>query len=209
MAEGMNLNEGSAHIRLNEAVAEAGAGNLKRAADGALAALALSRSVNVMLRAARVLVDAGEEGKVGGLMSEASKRAPSDTFVHFAGLPSVRAMIEMNHGRAEKAIELMDPAKPYDRTRPGIRRVRGLAYLLARRGPEAVQELRAVLDLRTSDPTNPIFSILHVDLARAHALSGDPAASRQSYQDFLALWSEADPDLPLLKKTRDEYARLR
>jgi eukaryotic-like serine/threonine-protein kinase len=209
IAEGLNLNETSAQIRVNEAFVEAGVGNLKRAADGALSALARSRSVLVMLRAAGVLAEAGEEGKAQGLVSEAAKRAPSDTLVHSIGLPRVRAMIEMNHGRGEKAIELLKAAMPYDRARPGPRRVRGLAYLLARRGPEAVQELRAALDLRTIEPTSPIFSFLSVDLARAHALSGDTAESRRLYEDFLALWNEADPDLPLLKKVRDEYARLR
>jgi len=209
MAEGLKLNEASAHIRIAEAVTEAGVGNMERAAEGAVAALARSRSGDIMQRAARVLAYAGEDGEVQSLVSEVTKRAPSDTFVHSVWLPTLRAVIEMNHGRGEKAIELMDAATPYDRANTGIRRVRGLAYLLARRGQEAVQELRAALDLRALDPTSPIFSLLHLDLARAYALSGDTSASRKSYQDFLALWNEADPDLPLLKAARDEYARLR
>ncbi len=208
MAEGLQLNETSAHIRMTEAVAEAGVGNLDRAAEGAAAALAQSRSGIIMQRAARILALAGETGKVEGMISEVTKRSPSDTFVHSVWLPTVRATIEMSHGRGEKAIELLNAATPYDRAFAPIRRVRGLAYLLARRGPEAVREFRAVLDLRALDPTSPIFSILHLDLARAYALSGDTAASRKSYQDFLALWNEADPDHPLLKQARDEYARL-
>ena len=71
-----------------------------------------------------------------------------------------------------------------------------------------MQEFQEILELRSVDPTGPVFSILRLDLARAHALAGDTAASRQAYQDFLALWNEADPDLPLLKQARDEYARL-
>jgi tetratricopeptide (TPR) repeat protein len=209
MAEGQNLNELAAHLRLTEAVAEAGAGNLKRAAAGVAEALTLSRSANVLLRAARLLAETGDEGKAQGLASEAAKRAPNDRFVQSVMLPSVRATIEMSHGRGDKAIELMSAAAPYDRTRPGPRRARGLSYLVARRGPEAVQEIQAILDLRHLEPTNPIFSILHLDLARAYALSGDTARSRQSYQDFLALWKDADPDLPVLKQARDEYARLR
>jgi eukaryotic-like serine/threonine-protein kinase len=209
MAEAQNLNEFAMHIRLIEAIAEAGVGNLKRAADGVVEALTHARSAIVLLRAARLLAETGEEGKAQGLASEAAKRAPNDRYVQSAMLPSVRATIEMNHGRGEKAIELMSAAAPYDRTLPGVRRVRGLAYLVARRGPDAVQELRAILDLRWVDPTSPIFSILHLDLARAYALSGDTANSRQSYQDFLALWKDADPDLLVLKQARDEYARLR
>jgi tetratricopeptide (TPR) repeat protein len=208
MAEGQNLNEFSAHIRLTEAVAEAAVGNLKRAADDVTAALDRSRSLPVLMRAARVLAEVGEEGKAQELVREATKGAPSVPQVDSLMLPPVLAMIEMNHGRGAKAVELMNAATTYDRTRPGIRRVRGLSYLAARRGPEAVQELRAALDLRWLNPTDPIFSFLHLDLARAYALIGDTAQSRKSYQDFLALWNEADPDLPLLKQARDEYARL-
>ena len=209
MAEGQNLNESSAQFMISEAFAEAWVGNSKRAVDGALAALARSRSRSVMQRAARVLAEVGQEGQVQTLVSEVTKRDPSDSFVRSLWLPTVRASIEINHGRAEKALELMNAAAPYDRARPAIRHVRGQAYLLARRGPEAVRELQAALDLRALDPTNPIFSILQLDLARAHALSGDTAGSRQSYQDFLALWTGADLDLPLLKKARDEYDRLK
>jgi tetratricopeptide (TPR) repeat protein len=209
MSDGLNLSEFSAHTKLTQAMGEAVAGNLKRAADDVTAAVARSRSATLLLRAARVLAEAGEEGKALELASEAEKRAPSDPQVQSLMLPAFRALIEMKHGRGDKAIELMNAATPFDRTRPGIRRTRGLSYLAARRGPEAVQELRATLDLRWLNPTDPIFSILHLDLARAYALSGDTASSRQLYQDFLALWSEADPDLPLLKQARDEYARLR
>jgi len=209
MAEAMKLDERSAHLRLTEATAEAWAGNPKRAAEGAQAALALSRSPFVLLRAARLLAEAGEEREAQELMSEAAKRAPDDRVIQSVALPSVRATFEMNHGRGDKAIELMSAGTPYDRTFPGPRRVRGLAYLAARRVPEAVQEIRETLELRRLDPPDPIFSILRLDLARAYAQSGDTAASRQAYQDFLALWKDADPDLPLLKKARDEYARLR
>ena len=209
MAEAQHLNEFSAHVRLTEAFAEALVGNLNRAADGVAEALTRSRSAGVLLRSARLLAEAGEVGKAQALASEAAKRAPNDRFIQSVMLPSARATIEMKHGRGDKAIELMSAATPYDRTRPGPRRVRGLSYLMARRGPDAVQEIRAILDLRFFDPTSPIFSILHLDLARAHALSGDTARSRQSYQDFLALMKDADPDLPVLKQARDEYARLR
>ena len=209
LAEERKLNEYAAHTRLTEAVAEAWVGNLKRATDGVPEALTRSRSAAVLLRSARLMADAGEVGRAQGLMSEAAKSAPNDRFVQSVLLPTVRASIEIRQGGGDKAIELMSAAAAYDRTRPGIRRTRGLAYLVARRGPEAAREFLAILDLRWFEPTNPVFSILHLDLARAYALSGDTAKSRQSYQDFLALWKDADPDLPVLKQARDEYARLR
>jgi predicted Zn-dependent protease len=193
----------------SEAIAEFRIGNRQRALDGIRAALARSRSDFVLQRAAHILAEAGDEARARDLMMEVTKESPTDTMVHSVFVPMVKALIEMNRGRGEEAIALMNAAMPYDRALPGSRRIRALAYLRARRGPDAVQEIRAILDLRSLEPTNPIYSVLRVELARAYALSGDTAKSRQSYQDFLALWSDADPDLPLLQKARDEYARLR
>jgi predicted Zn-dependent protease len=193
---------------LNEALAEAWYGNPQRCAEAIEAALALSNSLQVQQRSARMLAELGKEDEARALMSEVVKRAPTDTFVQTMGPPLVAATIELHHGRADRAIELMEKAKPYDRARPVPRRLRVVAYLQAGRAQDAVRETKEVLELRHVDPTGPIFSVLRVDLARAYALAGDTAASRQAYQDFLALWSEADPDVPLLKQAREEYARL-
>jgi tetratricopeptide (TPR) repeat protein len=209
MAEARDLKEASANMMASEAIAEFRIGNRQRALDGIRAALARSRSDFVLQRAAHILAEAGDEARARDLMMEVTKESPTDTMVHSVFVPMVKALIEMNRGRGEEAIALMNAAMPYDRALPGSRRIRALAYLRARRGPDAVQEIRAILDLRSLEPTNPIYSVLRVELARAYALSGDTAKSRQSYQDFLALWSDADPDLPLLQKARDEYARLR
>ena len=209
MAEAQNLKEVSGNMMMTEAMTELRIGKPERAVAGVRAALALSRGIFILQRAAHALAEAGEEGTARDLVSEATRQFPGDTFIRFVFRPTVEALMEMNHGRAEEAITLMRAAAPYDRGFPGPRRVRALAYLRARRGPEAVQEIREILELRRIEPTNPIFSVLQVELARAYALSGDVAASRQAYQDFFALWSEADPDLPLLEKAREEYARLR
>jgi predicted Zn-dependent protease len=208
LAEKMQLTESAAHMWLNEALAEAWYGNPQRCAEAIEAALALSNSLQVQQRSARMLAELGKEDEARALMSEVVKRAPTDTFVQTMGPPLVAATIELHHGRADRAIELMEKAKPYDRARPVPRRLRVVAYLQAGRAQDAVRETKEVLELRHVDPTGPIFSVLRVDLARAYALAGDTAASRQAYQDFLALWSEADPDVPLLKQAREEYARL-
>jgi predicted Zn-dependent protease len=208
LAEGMGLAEYSAHMRLTEAVTEAWYGNPQRAAEAAEAALSISRSLTVEQRAARILAETGKEDSALALASESAKRVPTDTFTQSVLLPVLRAVIELRHGNAERAIELMETARPYDGARPGIRRVLGQAYLQAGRARDAVQEFTEILELRPIDPTNPVFSVVRLDLARAYAHAGDTTASRRAYQDFLALWSEADADVPILKQARDEYARL-
>jgi len=204
----MKLAEYSAHMRLTEALTETWYGNPQRAAEAIEAALAISHSLTVEMRAARILAEIGKEDEALALASESAKRVPTDTLTQSIGLPFVQAVIELRHGNAARAIELMQKATPYDRARPGARLVRGQAYLQAGRAPDAVQEIKEILELRPIDPTGPVFSVVRLHLARAYALAGDTAASRQAYQDFLALWNEADPDLPILRQARDEYARL-
>ena len=87
--------------------------------------------------------------------------------------------------------------------------VRGQAYLRAGRGAEAAAEFKRILDHRGVRPNNFLFSLAHLGLARACALSGDVLKSRNSYQDFLALWKDADPDIPVLQQARQEYAKLK
>jgi predicted Zn-dependent protease len=83
-----------------------------------------------------------------------------------------------------------------------------MAYLQLRRAEEATTEFRAVLDHRGVDPMAPAWELSQVGLARAYAMQGDTAKARAAYQDFFALWNEADPDIPILKEAKAEYAKL-
>ena len=83
-----------------------------------------------------------------------------------------------------------------------------MAYLKARQGPEAAAEFQKILDHRGICLTAPECSLAHLQLGRARALSGDNAGARTAYQDFLALWKDADPDVPILKEAKAEYAKL-
>jgi len=86
--------------------------------------------------------------------------------------------------------------------------VRGLAYLAARRGAEAAAEFQKILDHRGIVASDPIGALAHLQLGRALALSGDKARAKAAYQDFLTLWKDADPDIPILKQAKAEYASL-
>jgi len=86
--------------------------------------------------------------------------------------------------------------------------LRGQAYLLLRKGSEAAAEFEKLLDHPTLVVSNPLFALAHVGLARAYILGGDRAKARAAYQDFLTLWKDADPDIPILKEAKAEYEKL-
>ena len=87
--------------------------------------------------------------------------------------------------------------------------LRGRAYLQLKMGREAAAEFQNILDHRGLDPLLPLYALAHLGLARDAALTGDTVASRKAYQDFLTLWKDADPDLPVLKDAKQEFARLK
>jgi hypothetical protein len=86
--------------------------------------------------------------------------------------------------------------------------IRGEAYLNARQGVEAALEFQRILDHRGLVLTDPIGALAHLELGRAFVLSGDKSKAKTAYQDFLTLWKDADPDIPILKQAKAEYARL-
>jgi hypothetical protein len=121
----------------------------------------------------------------------------------------IRALVELQHKNPDKAIDLLDGAAVYGRTHIGVLYVRGMTFLEGNRGPEAAQEFKKLLDLRAWHGPDIIMSLAQLGLARAYALEGDQVHSRIAYQDFLALWKDADPDLPILKQAKAEYERVK
>jgi tetratricopeptide (TPR) repeat protein/predicted Ser/Thr protein kinase len=226
MAQRLKLRERAAGIVADEAGMEADLGYRTEAVKGATAALAISRSRDVLYSAARALAVAGEASQAESLITDLAKRRPLDVWVQSVEAPEVKAINETNRGNPAKAIELLQAATPYDRANLGVRYTRGSAYMRARNGTEAAQEFQKVLALRNSDVGNPIFSLAQLGLARAYALQAglsrhgenggvkpplQPdalAKARAAYQDFLALWKDADPDIPILQQAKAEYAKL-
>ncbi len=141
-----------------------------------------------------------------------SQRFSTHTYVRAVYAPSGRAAIEISRGSAARAIELLEPAARYEL---GFRflflsgYLRGQAYLRARQGLQAAAEFQKILDHRGAAPVSPRYALAHLGLARAHALAGDAPKSRKAYQDFLALWKDADPDIPILQEAKREYAALK
>ena len=129
-----------------------------------------------------------------------------------------RAAIEINRNNVAKAIDLLQAAAPYELGYPlpevefgGLlypAYLRGQAYLLLHQGKEATVEFQRFLDHRSLVANCPLGALAHIGLARAYVLQGDTVKARAAYQDFLALWKDADPDIPILKQAKAEYTKL-
>ena len=207
-------NEPAAAFAGFAAVMEAEFGNSRRAREQAAAALAIARSRDVMTTAAITLALAGDLGQAEKLINELAEGFPTDTLLNNVWLPTARSALELHRGNATKAVELLRAAAPYELG--GIpfgsgfepTYVRGQAYLRAGAGTEAAAEFQKILDHRGIDPTSPVYPLAHLGLGRAYAQAGNTAEARRAYQDFLALWKDADPDIPILKEAQAEYAKL-
>ena len=135
-----------------------------------------------------------------------------DTTVGFTYMPTLRALLALNHSEPSKAIGLIQTAIPYELGELGSilypAYVRGEAYLAAHQGREAAVEFQKILDHRGIVVSDPIGALANLQLGRAYAISGDTTKAKVAYKNFLALWKDADPDIPILKQAHAEYAKL-
>jgi serine/threonine protein kinase len=217
-AKRADAKETAALWQVNAALREAEFGNLGSARQNALAALALAPAPGRDIRsvAALALARAGEAAQAQKLADGLDKDFPQNTVVQGYWLPSIRAAIELNAKYGAKAAEILKTASPYElgQCQPfqlGMMYpiyLRGQAYLLARQGKEAAAEFQRISDNRAIVLNFPLGALAHLGLARAYAMQGDTAKARAAYQDFLTLWNDADPDIPILKEAKAEYANL-
>jgi len=203
--------ESAAGITARQAATEGLVGNETQARATAQEALAMDRSRATAFFAGLALAMAGDTRQAAAVVDELSKRFPGDTVVNNSWGPTIRSEIEVNRGNASKAIELLQLASPYE-TGLVVRLVpnyaRGQAYLKARQAKEAAAEFQKILDHRGVCQTAPACALSHLQLGRARVLSGDAAAARTAYQDFFAIWKDADPAIPILKEAKAEYGKL-
>ena len=183
-------------------------GDKSKSASQAVAALAISNTPEATIFSAEIAALAGDEAQARRWMEDAGHRRPVDTKFQSILLPVVQAILLLNHGEAAKAIDALKPAEAYDRGTTDSRFTRGRAYLMNHQPAQAAQEFQAVLNLRAASISDPLMGIAQLYLARAYAQQGDTAKARSAYQDFFALWKDADPDIPILKEAKAEYAKL-
>jgi serine/threonine protein kinase/tetratricopeptide (TPR) repeat protein len=156
-----------------------------------------------------VFATCGEGAKAEATVSELNKNYPLDTLVQKISIPQVRSRIALQRGDSAKAIEQLRPTEAYQfgyiaDGKPVY--LRGLAYQQAKQGTQAVSEFQKVLDHKPAFGASPYVSLARLGLARGLVFSGDTAKARIAYQDFFTAWKDADPDLPILKEARAEYA---
>ena len=207
-ADRLSLKEAVASEYTQEAFVEAVMGEKSRALDDLDRGLKLSSSSNVILNAATVLAFVGEDSRALKMVDEVAKQRPYDTLVQDVSVPSLKAQVELNHGSAAKAVDLLDGALVYGRVNTSVLYLRGNAYLKATRGGDAAQAFQNVIDLRAISYGDPLIPLSQLGLARAYAMEGDKARSRVAYQDLLAQWKDADPELTLVKEAKAEYAKI-
>jgi tetratricopeptide (TPR) repeat protein len=211
--------EKSALYECAAAVCEVHFGNRDAAKERARAALQLGKGRDVVYAAAYALAVSGDIAESRRLAEDLAKRFPEDTPVQFEYLPTLRALFALHDKAPWDAIERLQTAIPYDLAMPGTAffakfgglypaYVRGQAYLEAGRGREAAAEFQKVLDHRGIVLADPIGALAHLQLARALVLSGEKDRARTGYQKFLALWKDADADIPVLQQASAEYANL-
>ncbi len=211
--------ETAALWQLNSALREAEFGNLERARQEVKAGLAIASTRDIQVLSALTLARTGDAGRALAIAEELEKQFPVNTVLNHYWLPTTRAYIEIYRGNPARALMFLETAAPYDLAFPQPQfeesgllypaYARGQAYLLLHRGKEAANEFQKFLDHRGVAINTLLTSLAHRQLARALSMSGDTSGARKAYQDFFALWKDADPDIPILKEARAEYAKLR
>jgi serine/threonine protein kinase/tetratricopeptide (TPR) repeat protein len=160
---------------------------------------------------------AGDSTKAQGIVDDLAKRFPEDTIVQFNYLPTIRAQIALGRNDAAKAADTLQAASSYELGTAGGTTfstnlypiyVRGQAYLAAKQGARAAAEFQRIVDWRGVVANEPIGALAHLGLARAYAMQGEVFQARTAYVDFLTLWKDADPGIPVLTQAKAEYGRL-
>ncbi len=207
-------NDSAAEHYIGSAWIDAEIGNSSAAREIAAKALAISRNRSSTERAALTFAMAGDAAQAEGLAEELDRQFPVSTLMQNYTLPTIRAAIAIDRKQPDRAVEMLKRALPYEYAmdsyadlQPAY--VRGLAYLELKDGNKAAAEFEKVIDNPGIVTNSIIGSLSYVQLARAEEMSGDHDAARTHYQDFLALWKDADPDVPIYKKAKAEYAKLK
>ena len=211
-----NSRETAAIWQVNAALREAEFGNLAIAKQDAAAALALSPGRDVEVLVALALARSGENARAQAIVAELEKKYPSQTLLKVYWLPTIKAALELSGNNTAQSLVFLEAAAPYELGGPPQFQVgtlypayiRGQTYLAAHNGTAAAAEFQKFLDHRGDVINFPLGALAHLGLARSYALSGDTAKAKTAYNDFLTLWKDADPDVPILKQAKAEYAKL-
>jgi serine/threonine protein kinase/Flp pilus assembly protein TadD len=204
-----DLKDTAAHWQALAALRQAMFGNSQGAERDVVAALALSRDGSVISVSAETLARVGDDAGAERLLGEMERSQPSEK-PREERFPTLRAVMEINKGNADQAVALLDVLAPRELWFSlGPAYLRGEAYLVGHNGVAAAAEFQKLLDHRSLVRHELTGALAHLQLGRAFALTGDTTNAKIAYQDFLTLWKDADPDIPILKHAKAEYAKLK
>jgi eukaryotic-like serine/threonine-protein kinase len=205
--------ETAALWQVNAALREAEVGNSALARQGVEAALMLSPGRDVKVLAACTLARLGE-ARAKTLAEELEKAYPANTLLKLYWLPLINAAMKIGKDDPSQAVVDLEAAAPYELGQAGVvgniypAYVRGQAYLHAHNGTAAAAEFQKLLDHRGIVLNFVTGALVHLQVGRAYAMAGDTAKAKAAYQDFFNIWKDADPDIPVLKEAKAEYAKL-
>jgi eukaryotic-like serine/threonine-protein kinase len=152
--------------------------------------------------------EVGETARAEAILQHDLQEFPENTIWQYINLPEIRAAIAMSRNNPQGAIEALRPSIPYDGRSSELPSMRGLAYLAMKQFDLAEAEFRKVIDHRTAGIVSANIALAHLGVARARALEGNAAGSRAEYENFFAVWKDAEPDVPVLQQAKAEYAKL-
>ena len=210
--------ETAAQWQLNGAIREAEFGNNDRTRQEIASAQSLASARDLKILAALASARSGDSTRAQRLADELEKENPLSTMIIGYWLPTIRASIEIDHNNTERAVQILQVSAPYELASPSPpvefgswlypAFVRGEAFLVLHRGADAAAEFQKLVDHRSLVGNCALGALAHLQLGRAYAMQGDSTKAKTAYQDFLTLWKDADPDIPILKQAKAEYAKL-
>jgi tetratricopeptide (TPR) repeat protein len=209
--------EAAALWQVNAAFREAEFGEATESKNEVREALALAPGRNVKIFAALALARAGETTQASAIANELERNYASNTVLRLYRLPSINAAIALRKGNSSQALEQLEIVKPYELGQPTPSPLgtlypvflRGQAYLSMRDGNAAAAEFQKVLDHPGIALNFPLGPLARLNLGRAYSVAGNADKARAAYEDFFALWKDADPDVPILRQAKAEYAKLK
>jgi serine/threonine protein kinase/Flp pilus assembly protein TadD len=210
--------ETAAEWLLNAALREAEIGTPQQARAQKSSAMSLASSRDARVLTALTFARSGDAARAQTIADELSRSAPANTLLNCYWLPTIRATLELSRHHPDNAIRLVQAASPCELGEPNPQvqiggtlypaYVRGQAYLENGRGQQAVAEFQKLLDHRGVVQNFVLGALVHLQIGRAYFAMGDTVKARVQYQEFLTLWKDADPDIPILKEAKAEYAKL-
>jgi eukaryotic-like serine/threonine-protein kinase len=200
LASRRDLKDVAAQIAVGGATRDALFGDCGQVKAETANALARTNNPITTINAANALATCKEFAQAQSIIGDLPRRFPTDTLLNKALLPLVQARIEFQKGNGAQAIALLESTRPYEGYAMfQIAYLRGQAFLSLQKGAEAAVEFQKIIDHRGSQATSPIYALAHLGLTRAYVLSGDQARAGKAYRSLLALWKDADRDLPVMR----------